>query len=201
MQMNSPMMFADFLENILQVRPARVREEVITFVETFEDLLSSSDNEIDAFVKEVHRSNSARASNSRLLITSNVVLDLKSILFELKDMDACNALPSATILWGLDPNQLSATRKLRRRALINQSLRNEISLPDMKTPKLIAQTFNDWNTFSTTVVEHQSSLAGISLDYLLRDKEVGNYEANWPIHEEKLKFCIKLNGLCYKSDT
>ena len=174
MQMNDPTIFANFLENISQVRPVRVREEVITFIETFKDLLSSSDDEIDAFVKEVHSSNSARASNARLLITLNVVLDLKSVLFELKDRDACSTLPSATILRGLDHNQLSPMRKLRKRALINQSLRKEISLPDMKVPKLTAQTFDDWNTTFTSVVGCQSIFAGISLDYLLGDKEVGN---------------------------
>ena len=45
------------------------------------------------------------------------------------------------------------------------------------------------------------SLIGISLDYLLRDEEVGNYEANWPICEEKLRFCIKLSASRYKWDT
>ena len=49
MQMNDPTIFANFLENVLQMRPARVRDEVITFVETFKVLLSSSDDEIDAF--------------------------------------------------------------------------------------------------------------------------------------------------------
>ena len=49
MQMNDPTLFAIFLENVLQVRPSRVRDEVITFVETFKVLLSSSDDEIDAF--------------------------------------------------------------------------------------------------------------------------------------------------------
>ena len=33
----------------MQARSARVKEDIITFVETFEDLLSSSDDEIDAF--------------------------------------------------------------------------------------------------------------------------------------------------------
>ena len=65
--MNDPVIFLNFLDN-LQVRPARVREEIIAFVETFEDLLSSSNDEIDAFVKEVYASNSARASNTKLLI-------------------------------------------------------------------------------------------------------------------------------------
>ena len=55
-----PLYLPIFLDNaILQVRPARVREKIITFVEPFEDLLSFSDNEIDAFVKEVQSGNSA----------------------------------------------------------------------------------------------------------------------------------------------
>ena len=71
--MNDPAIFLNFLDNILQVRPVRVREEIITFVETFENILSSSDDEIDDFVKEIHASNSARTSNAKLLIGSNVV--------------------------------------------------------------------------------------------------------------------------------
>ena len=103
-----------------------------TFIESFEDLLNSSDDEIDAFVEEVHNSSSARAFNAKLLIGSSVVLGLKSILFKLKARDMCGALPSVTILRALDANQLS--RKFRRCALINQSLRKKISLPDMKVP-------------------------------------------------------------------
>ena len=53
MQMNDPAIYANFLENKLQVRAARVRAEIITFIESLEDLLSSWDDEIDAFVKEV----------------------------------------------------------------------------------------------------------------------------------------------------
>ena len=51
------------------------------------------------------------------------------------------------------------------------------------------------------MVRRQHSLAGISLDYLLRDEEIGNYKANWPTCEEKFSFCIKLNGSRYISDT
>ena len=178
--MNDPTIFASFLENVLQVRPSRVREEIISFIETFVDLLSSSDDKIDAFVKEVHNGNSARASNAKLFICSNIVLGLKSVLFKLKDRDACDALPSVEVLDSLDAAQVSSMRKFRRQAIINQSLRKEASLPDMKVPKLTAQTFDDWNISFTTVVGRQNSLARISLDYLLRDEEVDNYGANWP---------------------
>ena len=67
-------------------------------------------------------------------------------------------------------------------------------MPDMKVSKLTAQTFDDWNTSFTSVVSRQTSLAGISLDYLLRDEEFGNYEANWSTREEKLKHYIVLTG-------
>ena len=51
-----------------------------------------------------------------------------------------------------------------------------------------------------TVVVRQNSLTEIFLYYLPRENEVGNYGANWPTCEEKLKFCIKLNGSHYKLD-
>ena len=85
----------------------------------------------------------ARASNAKLLIGSSVVLGLKSVLFELKDRDACDALPIAAVLNALDANQVSSMRKFRRQAIISQSSRKEVTLPDMKVPKLRAQTFDD----------------------------------------------------------
>ena len=47
----------------------------------------------------------------------------------------------------------------------------------------------------------QHSLAGISLDTLLRDQEIGDFKANWPTRGEKFRFCIKLYRSQYKSDT
>ena len=92
-------------------------------------------------------------------------------------------------------------RKLRRQALINQTPRKDVSLPYMKVSKLTAQTFEYWNTSFSSMVSRQNSLAGISLDYLLREEELGKYKANWPTREEKLKHCIVLRGSRYKSDT
>ena len=145
--------------------------------------MSSSDDEIDAIVEEVHSGNSARASNAKLLIASSVVLGLKSIFLNSKT-ELCVMLFQAQLF----SDQLSSMRKFRRRALIDQSLRKEMPLPDMKVPKLTAQAFDDGNTSFTSVVGLQHSLAGISLDYWLRDEEFGNYEANWPSREEKLRF-------------
>ena len=79
--MNDPTIFANFLNRVLQVRPPRVRQEIISFLATFEDLLNSSDDEIVAFVKDVHNGNNTRASNTKLLISSNIVPGLKVSYF------------------------------------------------------------------------------------------------------------------------
>ena len=150
--MNDRAIVTSFLNNVIQVRPARVREEIVIFVETFGDILSSSDDEIDAFVEEVHASNTARASNAKLLISSNLILGRKSVLFELKDRDICGALPSIIVPNNLDTAQISAMRNVRRQALMNQVLRKDISLPNMKVPKLTAHSFDDWNTSCTSLV-------------------------------------------------
>ena len=73
----------NFLDKVPQVRPARVRD---------------SDDETDAFVKEVHASNCSRTSNAKLLIGSNVIQGQKSILFELKDRTFVEPFPA---LWCL----------------------------------------------------------------------------------------------------
>ena len=124
--MNDPAIFLNFLDNIPQVRPAR--QEIVTFVETFEDLLSSSDDEIDPFVKEVHASNSARVSKAKLLIGSNVNLGLKSILFELKDRDVCGALPSAMVLNNLEAAQICTVEKAKEVSTNKSKLRKVVSL-------------------------------------------------------------------------
>ena len=42
-----------------------MKEEIITVIESFGDLLSFSDDKIDAFVKEVLSGNITRATNSK----------------------------------------------------------------------------------------------------------------------------------------
>ena len=71
--MNDPSIFANFLDTVLQVRPLRIKDEFLSFVGTFDDLLSSSDDEINSFVKEVYSGNSARSTGAKTLICSSVV--------------------------------------------------------------------------------------------------------------------------------
>ena len=76
--MDQALIFANFLQSILGVTQNRTLNGIISFIETFDDLLSSSDNKIDTFVKEVHSSNSVTSANARILISSNIVMGLMS---------------------------------------------------------------------------------------------------------------------------
>ena len=70
-----------------------------------------SDSEIDDFVKATHSSNSDRAAAARILISPIVTIALKSILFELKDRDICNALPDAAVLRTLHMAEINAMQR------------------------------------------------------------------------------------------
>ena len=151
-------------------------------------------------MKEVHYSNIARSANARIITSFNVVIGIRSILFELKDRQLCDALPDATILNEIDDGQVNITRRLRRSALDDMASRKDVKLPYMKVPKLTNTNFEDSNTEFSSVFGRQYSLADVTLNYLLRDKDVGDYNFAWSSRDEKIKNCISLNGTSYKYD-
>jgi hypothetical protein len=57
--MNSALLCCTFLQGPLGLTVARARNEIIDFIGTFNDLLSTSEKN-DDFVKTIHASNSAR---------------------------------------------------------------------------------------------------------------------------------------------
>ena len=198
--MDQEPIFANFLRNILDVTLNKKLNGITNFIETFDDLLSLSDNEIYTFVKELHSSKSTRSANARILISSNVVMGLKSILFELKDRQRCNAIPDATILTAIDSGQVNIMRRLSLSALDDMSSRKYVKLPDMNFPNLTNTNFEYCNTTFSNVVGRQYSLADDTLNCLLRDKDVGDYKFAWSSRDERINNCIYLNGTRYKYD-
>ena len=199
--MNSQATFTAFLTNPLGITTARVKTEVSDFVQTFNDLLSTTEEEIDTFVKNVHGSNSARAGNAKILIPTSAVLGLKSLLYELKDRELCDALPDQPTLVAIDANQLSILRQQRSTGLDAERRRKESNLPDMDVPKLTNDNFDEFHTAFAAIVARLTSRAGVGLDYLLRSEDLGNYNAVYPTREEKLKACLSLQGSIFKEDS
>ena len=105
--MNDANEFTAFLTNLCGLTVLRARTEVITFIDTFDALLSTSEDEIDNFVKNTHAANSARAAAQRILIPSAAVITLKALRFELIDREKCGALPDLATLWAMDAANLS----------------------------------------------------------------------------------------------
>ena len=81
---DNPSVFKYFLTYTLIVSTTRVRDGIFYFTYIFDILLGSSEEEIHSFVKETHGTNSARTSNTILMIPNNTILAMKSVLFELK---------------------------------------------------------------------------------------------------------------------
>ena len=198
--MNQSPIFANFLRCILGVTQNSTLNEIIRFIETFDDLLYSSDNDIETFLKEVHSSNSARSANARILISSNIVMGLKSILFQFKDGQICDDLPDATILTAIYAGQVNIMRRLRQYTLDDVASRENVKRPNMKVPKSTNTNVEYWNTAFSSVVVRQYSLAGVILNYLLRDKYVVDFNSAWSSRDENINNCIYLNGTIYKYD-
>ena len=75
--MDDPIVFVDYLTNVCNVNAPTARNEIIRFIPDFRALLNTPELQIDEFVKNTHRSNSAQASNGRILILSREVVLLK----------------------------------------------------------------------------------------------------------------------------
>ena len=195
--MNDNQVFEGFLQNICGLGVPRARTEVLGLADTFAALLSTTDDEIDAFVKSTHSANSARNNNSKILIPVATVLSLKAILFELKDREKCNALPNHATLQGLNVQQVTLMRAQRTLAISEAD--RELRLPQMEVPKLTASNYEEFYTSFKSVASRTIGHNRIPLDYLMRG-ENGTYEQAWPTRLDKLKNCIVLSGPTFKED-
>ena len=161
--------FTTFLTNIGGLNVARARNEVITFVNTFEALLSTSEAEIDNFVKNTHASNSARAAAQRILIPTAAVITLKALRFELCDREKCGTLPDLAALQAIDAGMISVMRTQRTKSVEDKVTFAALSkLPEVVVPKLTATNYEIFNIAFTAVVTRTIGMNGLPLDYLMR---------------------------------
>ena len=199
--MEDPQIFNGLIHTTLGVTTARVRETIYEFVNTYSALLTVTEEDIDNFVKMTHAANSGRPAAAKVLIPSNVVVALKAILFELKDRELCAALPDQQMLQGINVDQLRSMRSNRNRAKEMTEIRKNQSYPDMVVPQLTSTNFEDFDLAFNGAARRQFGLAGIALDYLLREADVGDYNAQWETREEKLKMCAAFQGQKFKEDS
>ena len=197
-KMNDIPTFTNFLTNVAGVIVPRARNELLMFANTFRALLSSSEDELDRFVKDTHAANSARAANARILIPTQALIMLKAVLFELKDCERCDALPNDAMLQALDAIQVNELRS--RRNQVKQDESNKSTEIEVTVPKLTAMNYQDFVTALEALASNITGACGATLDYLMRDTN-GNYEDAWTSRAVRLKHCARLHGPHFSEDS
>ena len=173
----------------------RARNAILDFVPTLNDLLSLSDDEIASFVTTIHSSNSARGNNAKILISPNVTLSLQALLFELKDRELCNALPTMQEINAITTNDLALLRKARSTAQEHNKRRKEANASkDMTVPKFHGHNYDEFISAFKSLASRHNGVNGLPLDYLMRNGPPADYFAVWSSREEKLMNCIIFQG-------
>ena len=195
--------FENFLTTVLNITVPRNRNTLLQFVSTFNQLLSTTDEEIDTFVSTTHSANSGRANNAKILISPTVIIGLKSILFELKDRAMCRALPNIATLNAITIDQVNALRQDRAAAKEQIKRAKDNALTDsMKIPAFKTDNYDEFMTAFSSLVSRKYGANDIPLDYLLRENEApGNYNNAYASRIDKLKECIILRGERFRTDS
>ena len=199
--MNDPNSFHRFITEVADVTQNNAITAIQAFTPTFSDLLSTSDEEIEKFVTTTHGANSGRAAADRIVIPPNAISALQAMLFELKDRQKCQALPTPETLNALMQPQLSILKQQRALAKEHLKKKRDSNLPPMEVPKFKGQNYDEFMTSFTTLVSRQTGVNDLPLDYLMRENETGNYEAAYTSREAKLKHCVRLSGDNFRADS
>ena len=96
---------------------------------------------IESSVKETHEANSEMPAIAEIIIPHNTILGFKSVLFDLKNREICNGIPTLVSLHNIDVIQPRLMRKSRRSACKSQKANRNATLPDMEVTNLSPTTF------------------------------------------------------------
>ena len=198
-QMNDPNIFHDFIHDVAGVTNQHAINAITGFITTFQDLLSTNDNEINAFVQNTHSSNSARTRN-KISIPPGSVISLQAILFELKDRQRCGALPTAEMLQAITAPQLALLKQSRSNAIEQKKNRAANTLPSMTVPKFNGNNYDEFMTSFTTLANRQIGLNDLPLDYLMRENEPQPYDGFYTSREDKMRSCLLFQGDNFRVD-
>ena len=197
--MNDPVCFNNFLEHTCIITSVHARTAITGFIRTFQDLLTTTDSEINTFVQNTHSSNSARPRN-KISIPPGAVIAIQAMLFELKDRQRCNALPSLETFNALTVDQMTSLKQSRSNAIQQKTSRANATLPTMTVPKFTGTNYDEFITAFTTLANRQIGLNDLPLDYLMRDDDPQPYNGIYTSREAKMRACIIFRGDNFRVD-
>ena len=137
--------FRTFLQKVVMVAPPRALNAIVSFIPTLDDLLATTDKELNDFVTTTHNSNSAQTTAQKIIISPDVLISLQLLLFELKDRNKCNALPDQATIQAITRADLSQLRRVRTIALEHKRNRAANSKNTaMKIPKFQGNNYDEF---------------------------------------------------------
>ena len=200
-KMDDPNTFETFVQNVLNVTDATARNAITNFIPTMTDLMGTSDDEIESFVKTTHGANSGRNAGDKIVIQHSVVIGLQAMAFELRDRQKCDALPDQPTINAITTADMSVLRRERSAALRYMVNRKDTTPATMDVPEFKGTNFDAFMTAFKTLAARQIGANELPLDYLMREHPAGDYNAAYSTRENKLKACILFQGNNFKSDS
>ena len=191
--MDDPVIFLNCLLSVLNVGATTACNEIIAFLPDFRALLTTPESQINEFVKNAHSSNSARTSNTKILIPSGAIILLKSIRFELEDQRKRNALPNRIQLPAINAQDMTTFCQQRSQAIKHKSQRCQSTLPDITVPEFDGKNYDNFIAQFNEVVARTYGDYGAPIDYILCENN-GLYMSPWLTRAEKIRNCLLLNG-------
>ena len=196
--MDNPQLFSNFTRQILHVNVDRAQDMLVSMIPTFRALMRMSEVDLDSFMKDVHGANSAKPAGQRIFYNPATIANLKAIRFDLQDRASCNALPDAAMINAIDAAQLEILRANRSESNSKDDVSN---LPDINIPKFTISNYEDFMEKFEALVSRTKGNHGVSIDYLLRTDEQGDYDAVWTDRNDKLRHCLSFTGTKSKEDS
>lgn len=199
--MDDPQIFDDFL-TVAGLPNPRSRANVINgLADTFTTLLHVTDKDIHSFIRETSSANGLLANaNQHATFNRSHSNALQAMRFELQNRYYCDALPTAPELAAIDAQAIILMKTQMIEFRTAQTHREASNKPSMDVQKLKS---TNWFEFKQDVLEALSRVYGVNgvpLTYLVRDNDVGDYNANYQTIMHRLTACSRLNGPTFTED-
>jgi hypothetical protein len=192
--------FTTFITDVLGVTIPNARLELTQFIPTFRQLMTTSDDDIDEFVKAIHSANSGRPVAQRIFYSPALTANLKALSFTLVDRNRCNALYDAIGIASIDQAELTLMKTYRSQALQDQKNEDSTSLPEIAIPTFTTDNYDDFMSKFLTVVSCTKGVHGVSIDYIVHEVD-GNFDDFHATRKLKLQACLSRHGPKFNEDS
>ena len=199
--MDDPVIFQNFVNNVLGVTNANALTAITQFMPTFNDLMGIDNDKIEAFVRTTHGPNSGRTAADRVVIQHNAIIALQAMSFKLRDRQKCGALPEQTMLNAITPVDINSLCRGRSAAWRHKEGKKDSTPSTMEVPAFKGTNFDEFMTAFKTLAARQTGANDLPLDYLMRPGPPRNYNDRYSSRESKLKNCILFQGDNFRADS